>query len=281
MPVSFDWRNVNSVNYVSPVRDQGICICPFVENKLKLWLLNYIASCGSCYIFSSMALLESRVRIATNNSETPVFSTQEVVDCSQYSQGCEGGFPYLIAGKYAQDFGVISDDCYPYSGVDQKCSLPLNSTSTRCRKRTYTFQYNYIGTIVTFWNHCLWQFLFTGGYYGACNEDLMRLELVKSGPLSVGFEVYPDFMSYKGGVYSHGHNQDSSLQSSLGFSPFELTNHAVLIVGYGVDKASGEKYWIVKNSWGTNWGLDGYFWIKRGNDECGIESLAVAASPIP
>ncbi|KAJ6219535.1 hypothetical protein RDWZM_005347 [Blomia tropicalis] len=243
LPESFDWRNVNGINYVSPVRDQG--------------------KCGSCYIFSSMAQLEARVRIATNNSEQPIFSTQEVVDCSKYSQGCDGGFPYLIAGKYGRDYGVIADECYPYKGKNGKCSLPYNSTGTKCMKRSYTLHYHYVG-----------------GYYGGCNEELMLLELVKNGPITVGFEVYDDFTSYSGGIYSHDKSKDQ-WRNGVHFNPFQLTNHAVLIVGYGVDKQSGEKYWIVKNSWGKDWGLDGYFWIKRGNDECGIESLAVSVTPIP
>lgn len=79
LPDEFDWRDVNGVNYVSPVRNQQ--------------------SCGSCYAFGSMAMLEARTRILTNNSRQPVFSTQDVVSCSEYAQGCEGGFPYLIAGE--------------------------------------------------------------------------------------------------------------------------------------------------------------------------------------
>ena len=63
------------------------------------------------------------------------------------------------------------------------------------------------------------------------------------------------------------------------FDPFEETNHAVLVVGYGVDHDSGEKFWIVKNSWGTNWGEDGFFRIRRGTDEIGIESVALYAKP--
>lgn len=82
LPDKFDWRNVNGINYVSPIRNQG--------------------SCGSCYAFGSMALHEARLRIKSNNTQTNVFSTQDIVECSKYSQGCDGGFPYLVAGKYAE-----------------------------------------------------------------------------------------------------------------------------------------------------------------------------------
>uniref|UniRef100_A0A8C0FS30 Dipeptidyl peptidase 1 n=1 Tax=Bubo bubo TaxID=30461 RepID=A0A8C0FS30_BUBBB len=231
LPESWDWRNVSGVNYVSPVRNQG--------------------SCGSCYAFSSMGMLEARIRILTNNTQKPIFSPQQVVSCSQYSQGCDGGFPYLIAGKYVQDFGVVEEDCFPYTAQDSPC------TFKRSCYHYYTSEYHYVG-----------------GFYGGCNEALMKLELVLHGPMAVAFEVYNDFMLYKEGIYHHTGLQDD-------FNPFELTNHAVLLVGYGTDPNSGEKFWIVKNSWGTSWGEDGYFRIRRGTDECAIESIAVAATPIP
>ena len=71
LPEEFDWRNVDGKDYVSPIRNQ--------------------ASCGSCYAFGTLAMFEARVRILTNGTKTPVFSTQDIVSCSEYSQGCEGG----------------------------------------------------------------------------------------------------------------------------------------------------------------------------------------------
>jgi cathepsin C len=234
LPESFDWRNVNGENFVSPVRDQG--------------------GCGSCYAFGALGMDEARIRILTNNTQKPVFSTQDIVECSPYSQGCSGGFPFLIGGKYAEDYGLVLEECNPYTGEDGSCH-----TNTSCPRHYFT-KYGYVG-----------------GYYGATNEAVMLQALYEGGPLAVGFFVYPDFSSYKSGIYHHVPTITGGLNR---FNPFEITNHAVLLVGWGVDANTGEKYWIVKNSWGEGWGISGYFWIRRGNDECGFESLAVESTPL-
>lgn len=231
LPEEFDWRDKDGDDFVSPVRNQG--------------------NCGSCYAFASMGQLESGVRIKSNGRIQVVFSPQDVVSCSEYSQGCDGGFPYLIAGRYGQDFGVITEDCYPYMGKTTACHPKKQGM------RVFVSKYGYVG-----------------GFYGGCNEALMRAALLKYGPLSVGIEVGEDFFHYKGGIY-----HKTGLTSSYRFDPFELTNHAVVVVGYGIDKKTKEKYWIVKNSWGVNWGEKGYFRIRRGTDEISIESLAVFAVP--
>ncbi|XP_042225516.1 dipeptidyl peptidase 1-like isoform X2 [Homarus americanus] len=231
MPATWDWRNVSGISYVSSVRNQ--------------------ASCGSCYAFASMGGLEAGVRILTNNTQQPIFSPQDIVGCSHLSQGCDGGFPFLIAGRYAQDVGVVLEECSPYEGKDDVCRTNPNCV------RHYTANYRYVG-----------------GYFGGCNEEEMKIALVRGGPLVVGLEVYDDFLHYRGGIYHHTGLNDK-------FNPLELTNHAVLLVGYGADEETGEKFWIVKNSWGENWGEDGYFKIRRSTDECAIESMAVEVVPIP
>jgi len=71
--------------------------------------------------------------------------------------------------------------------------------------------------------------------------------------------VTSDFSSYKSGVYRN---------PRCSTSPQDV-NHAVLAVGYGTD-AFGVDYWIVKNSWGTSWGNNGYFNIERGVNMCGV-----------
>ena len=67
LPKSIDWTNFEGRNFVSPVRNQG--------------------SCGSCYAFASMALVEARIRIASNLTNQVILSTQDPVSCSEYAQG--------------------------------------------------------------------------------------------------------------------------------------------------------------------------------------------------
>lgn len=79
--------------------------------------------------------------------------------------------------------------------------------------------------------------------------------------------MYEDFYDYNGGVYIY-----DGTSSMVG-------GHAIRIIGWGVD--DNIPYWLVANSWGTGWGpYDGYFKIRRGSDECDIESNAIAGQPI-
>ena len=76
------------------------------------------------------------------------------------------------------------------------------------------------------------------------------------GPVEAAFTVYEDLLHYKSGVYQH-------------VSGKVLGGHAVRMLGWGVE--NGTPYWLIANSWNTDWGDNGYFKIVRGQDECGIE----------
>eukprot|EP00124_Ichthyophonus_hoferi_P004635 Ihof_evm1s536 gene=Ihof_evmTU1s536 len=180
------------------------------------------ASCGSCYAFASTGVLEARWRIFTKNREQPIFSVQDIVSCSPVAQGCAGGFSFLTAGKYAHDTGMIEEHCHPYVAKDEPC--PLNTPKT-CRK-FHTSDYYYIG-----------------GYFGASNEVNMMTELLTNGPIAVGIEVFSDFRTYKSGVYHYTGTQAKHGQL-IPEKGIITTNHAVTIVGYGVE--NNEKYWLVK-----------------------------------
>ena len=210
-------------------------------------------------------MYEARLRILTNLTQQvrmcptawnllipdpqTIVSPQDIVSCSNYSQGCEGGFAYLV-GKYGEDFGLVAEECYPYVGIDEPCNPAMVCP------RLYVENYHYIGD-----------------FYGGTSPSLMMAELYANGPIAVSFEVYNDFLNYKGGVYIH----DSTLD---GYNPWQITNHVVAIVGWGTDPLTALPYWKVKNSWGTSWGIDGFFLILRGADECNIESETAAFTPV-
>ena len=80
--------------------------------------------------------------------------------------------------------------------------------------------------------------------------------------METAFNVYADFMSYKGGIYVH---TTGDLEGG----------HAIKILGWGVE--NGQSYWLCANSWGTSWGEKGFFRIAQG--QCGIDSAVYACTP--
>lgn len=238
LPRNFDWRNKGGVNYDSPVRNQG--------------------NCGSCFAFATTSAAEARVRIKSNGRDTTLLSTQAVVSCSIYNQGCDGGYPYLVA-KHAEDFGLVPEDCMPYSGSDEKCELSSHGSACRDPKNPPTYMAS--------------NYSYVGGYYGNCGEAAMMQEIYERGPIPVAFDAPSSLFYYTGGVYT-GADPPHEGVSQPHMRRWEKTNHAVVAVGWG-ETESNEKFWIIKNTWGKQFGENGYFRIKRGVDECGIESMAV------
>lgn len=119
---------------------------------------------------------------------------------------------------------------------------------------------------------------YIGGSYGKCSQKSMMKELYENGPIVVSFEPDYNFMMYKKGIY-HSIDEKTWINNGVPRPEWEKVDHSVLLVGWGEDIKSGEKFWILQNTWGENWGENGFFRMKRGTDEFGIESICEAADP--
>ena len=93
------------------------------------------------------------------------------------------------------------------------------------------------------------------------NPADIQAAIMQGGPVQTAFTVYEDFYSYTSGIYTQT-------------SDVEVGGHAVKIIGWG--NQSGTNYWIVANSWGNDWGMNGFFWIAFG--QCGIDTDAIAGN---
>jgi len=92
------------------------------------------------------------------------------------------------------------------------------------------------------------------------DEHALLAAVATVGPVSISFDCLMGMQFYHSGVYDGWF---------CGTKPTQLT-HSVLAVGYGHDAASGKDYWLIKNSWGPKWGMDGYFLMVRGKNKCGL-----------
>lgn len=171
---SVNWSNVNGSDWVTPVKNQG--------------------SCGSCWIFSSVGAVESRVNIATRNPGLDLdLSEQDITSCYGDGFGCNGGWE-INAFDYMQSSGIVNESCFPYAAVNA-----TNYCLNKCYNgnRIKVLGYNRIPASVS----------------------AVKQAINDYGPVTVYMFVYSDFYFYLGGVYSHVWG------SGEGF-------HSILITGY-------------------------------------------------
>jgi C1A family cysteine protease len=191
-------------------------------------------NCGSCVAFSAVATLEARYSIASNASWLrPTFSPQALFACG--GGGCDYGWMTDDAADYLKNTGVPDDACMPYTsgstGVDAECSDQCNDVNARSFKIA---SYNMPSN-------------------GRGRVDAVKRAL-ENGPLETTLRVYADFVSYSSGVYRHVTGEN-------------LGGHAVSLVGYDDTKQA----WLIRNSWGQEWGEKGYGWISY-RDTSGVAS---------
>ncbi|KAK8383405.1 hypothetical protein O3P69_019055 [Scylla paramamosain] len=162
-------------------------------------------------------------------------SEQNLIDCCHLCYGCSGGRMDYAFTYIMQNGGLDSEVAYPYEARDAVCRYHPSASVTRIR-----------------------------GYSAipSGDENALKNAVALIGPIAVAIDAsLSSFHYYTHGVYYDPH-----------CSPTQLT-HGALIVGYG--RESGRDYWLVKNSWGTNWGDKGYIKMARNlNNNCGIATSA-------
>ena len=205
----------------------------------------------SCYAFAVTAAIEGTHSLKTGSRIK--LSKQQLVDCSK-NNGCKGGY---LGGTYEyikERGGLESDAGYPYENVRQSCRLKSNK----------------VGAIKGYGN------IMRG------DEEAMKQALCTYGPLAAAIHTTSDLQFYSG---SRGERSSGIIDIPR---CSQQVDHAIVIVGFGTE--NGKDYWrmfchilkeliyfnsflflVVRNSWGANWGQEGYFKIARNkNSMCGI-----------
>ncbi|KAL5175393.1 P34 probable thiol protease [Glycine soja] len=189
--------------------------------------VKYQGDCGNGWAFSATGAIEAKNAIVTGNLVS--LSEQEITDCVYKANSCNGGYHFHAFEWVIENRGIATEVDYPYTAEDHgtcKANKTQNSVTID----------NFGGLIIS-------------EHSTQPETDNALLSATLEQPISVAMDAR-DFHFYTGGIYDGGNCS----------SPYGI-NHFVLIVGYG--SLDGVDYWIVKNSFGKDWGMDGYIWIQR------------------
>jgi C1A family cysteine protease len=212
-------------------------------------------SCGSCYAFGAAAAAEGTYNYATSryNNQVIDFSESFIAWClgkygpySEHFSGCDGAdYDYAELTALTKE-GIILESLFPYTGTDPGGCSSWNTPRTRFKS---------------------W------GRIAPNNTTAIQQALATYGVLDVAVLVSNSFEDYIGGVFS-------DTKTACEYGAYTATNHAVALVGWGTDPVLGV-YWILRNSWGKNWGEDGYMRIQAQSARVGCAATYLQYGSIP
>jgi len=200
--------------------------------------------CGSSPFFSAVVSMEGCHFITTGTLVG--LSEQQIMDCTENvgNFGCEGGYMAESFEGIMLEGGIDSETCYPYVGEDETCKF--KKTTPCCASMVQSY------------------FNVTSG-----DEDALKAAVYKVPVASAMDASLTSFQFYSGGVYDDGNCT-------------QQIDHGIAVVGYGYNSTVDKDYWILKNTYGTSWGVDGWMYLARNdNNLCGIATLPSYAVGCP
>ena len=201
--------------------------------------------CGSCWAFATIGVVESAIKRVDHKDVD--LSEQWLVFGNRSGFGCDGGC-------WAFDYFVDTPDICGETGGVLESDLPYDPDSaTLDGVCNFSRHYHLDG----------WAFVSSGDYRYPTVDDIKEA-IYTHGPVGAAVYANLDFSTYTGGV--------------IDCDADEKINHCVVIVGWNDALADGEGAWIVRNSWGRQWGYDGYFYIRYGSHNIGYEACYVLYS---
>ncbi len=199
--------------------------------------------CGSCWSFGAVGAYESNYLKVNGGSPNNLnLAEQQALTCSNGGT-CGGGFAYKVFDWMVDNNKTLRTEAQvPYTATDGSCG----------------------GTPLTDYGAVSWNVIHPSGDINkiAAVADIKKA-ICEYGGVSASVNVTNSFRNYAGGVY-FGTTSDNNNPA---------TNHAIVLVGW--DDAKGA--WLLKNSWGTDWGEDGYMWIKYNSNNVGRRAAWVRA----
>ena len=279
VPDSWDWGNVNGVNYLSPIRNQHIpqycgscwCVsntlffpsfCALLRGERDLrGRLIFEFACLSLQ-FGSTSALADRINIARKaQGPSAYLSTQHVIDCGN-AGSCDGGDDIPVY-QYAHEHGIPDETCNNYQAKNQECTAE-NECYTCWPSGGCVAISNYtVYKVCRFarrFNRFVWSThrmpslsVQVGDYGSVAGVDQMKAEIYARGPISCGIDATDKMEQLTATAAEQVYEE---------YNPFPQVDHIISVVGFGVQ--NGTNYWHVRNSWGQSWAAGGFFKIVMG-----------------